>query len=264
MTRRWCGIGLAAVLAILVPGLAWVAAQTPSRTTFNVREVYPSAHVLDKPGIHTMSVNFKDPRTITVDVPGRGKKVVWYMWYQVYNVPAQGAPPEPFTVQPDFELVPLSGEGKKVSFHDAVMPEVQEAIRKQEGSRTILNSVTISATPIQATKPDSAPLVTTGIAIWPDVEEKAPGITRFSIFVGGFSDGWSLRTVDGKQVIERKTLQLNFQRLTDTRRTDAQDIKFLDPPQWIYRVNFADPIVLGPAPAPPPAPAKQDGPKPPG
>jgi hypothetical protein len=238
-----------ALVLILTPGLALLSAQSPTSTVFNVRQVQPAAHVQDKPGIHTMYFNFKDPRTITVDVPGRGKKVVWYMWYQVYNKPPEGAPLEPYTFQPDFELVPLSGEGKKMVFHDEVMPVVQEAIRQQEGDRAVFNSVTIAEKPIQATGPDSAPRTVTGIAIWPDVEEKMPGLTKFSIFVGGLSDGWSLaNSQDGKQVILRKQLQLNFQRLTDKRRTDAADIKFIDPPLWIYRNNFAEPVEFGPKP----------------
>jgi hypothetical protein len=228
-----------------VPGLALLPAQSPTQSVYNVREVPPVSNVQDKPGIHTLYFRFKNPRTITVDVPGKGRKVVWYMWYQVYNRPPEGAPLEPYTFQPDFELVPI-GEGQpRMVFHDQILPAVQEAIRKQEGDRELINSVSIGAKAIPPTPPDSAPRTVTGVAIWPDVEEKVPGMTRFSVFISGLSDGWALAaTQDNKQLILRKTLQLNFRRLTDVRRTEAQDIQFVDPPHWIYRNNFAEPIEI--------------------
>src|SRR5262249_35076352 len=177
-----------------------------------------------------------------------GRRVVWYLWYQVYNKPPVGAPLEPYTFQPDFELIPL-GEGQpRMVFHDQILPAVQEAIRRQEGDRVLLNSVTIGEHALPPTPPDSAPRTVTGVAIFPDVEEKIPGLTRFSIFVSGLSDGWDLApTQEGnKHLILRKTLQLNFRRLTDVRRTEAADIQFVDPPQWIYRSNFAEPIEITP------------------
>ena len=243
--RIWGWRGPLALLAVLVPGLALLPAQSPTQSVYNVREVPPVSNVQDKPGIHTLHFRFKNPRTITIDVPGRGRKVVWYMWYQIYNRPQEGAPLEPFNFQPDFELVTLGdGQPRKV-FHDLISPTIQEAIRKQEGDRELFNSETIRQKPILATPPDSSPRTITGVAIWPDVEEKAPGMTRFSVFVSGLSDGHALSpTQDNKQLVQRKTLQLNFRRLTDARRTEAQDIQFVDPPHWIYRSNFAEPIEI--------------------
>lgn len=241
--------GPLALLGALAPCLALAPAQQPTRSVYNVREVPPVANVEDRPGIQTLHFRFKNPRTITVDVPGRGKKVVWYLWYQVYNKPPEGAPLEPYNFQPDFELIPLGEGQKRMVFHDAPpLPAVQEAIRKQEGDRTLLNCVTIGENPIPPTPPDSAPRVVTAVAIWPDVEEKLPGLTRFSIFVAGLSNGYSFApTQDGnKQIVLRKVLQLNFRRLTDRRRTDEPDIVFVDPPHWIYRSNFTDPVEIVP------------------
>src|SRR5687768_12714562 len=37
-----------------------------------------------------LDFKFKAPRPIVADVPGRGRRVCWYMWYQVIN--RTGAP----------------------------------------------------------------------------------------------------------------------------------------------------------------------------
>src|SRR5262249_47655539 len=189
----------------------------------------------DNSKIWVLEFKFKDPRLITVDVPGRGRKVCWYLWYQVINKTR-----EPHTFIPDFELVTLD---KQTIHPDQVLPKVQEAIAKLEdetGYLNIKNSVTIAAEPIPATKPDAAPKPVTGVAIWDDVN---PETTRFSIFVAGLSNGWAL--TDGPQpgdppIVRRKTLQLNFKRNADQFYKRSEDIQFMPPWQWIYRGSKLD------------------------
>ena len=92
--RRWrIGLIFLAVVtaALSVAGLSW--AVNP-----NEREVKPAPNVQDVDEIYDKDGNpkadskvwvldfkFKDPRLIKVDVPGRGQKVCWYLWYQVIN-----------------------------------------------------------------------------------------------------------------------------------------------------------------------------------
>ena len=59
------------------------------------------------------------PRLIAVDVPGRGRKVCWYMWYQVTNNTS-----EPRFFVPEFELV-THDVPKNPVFRDQVLPTVQ-------------------------------------------------------------------------------------------------------------------------------------------
>jgi hypothetical protein len=161
-----------------------------------------------------------------VDIPGRGKRTAWYVWYQVWN--RTGAPR--FFI-PDFDLVT-----DVTSFHDEVMPAVQNEIRKNEdptGFYNIKNSVTIAAKPIPPSKPDANPIYVTGVAIFPDVVEKAPDLTKFSIFVTGLSNGWA--EDPQTHIVKRKTLQLNFRRFTDARVQSADVIRFQAPVEWIYR-----------------------------
>jgi hypothetical protein len=250
--RLWrCGLAVAAVAGLSVAGLAQQdsgsKAFPPSNP--NERDIKPEQNIQDtdtifeKDGktykdnskIWVLEFKFKDPRLITVDVPGRGRKVCWYLWYQVINKTR-----EPHTFIPDFELVTLD----KQSIHpDQVLPKVQEAIAKQEdptGYLNIKNSVTIAAEPIPATKPDAVPKPVTGVAIWDDVN---PETTRFNIFISGLSNGWAL--TDGPQpgdppIVRRKTLQLDFKRNADPFYKRSEDIQFMSPAHWMYRGSKLD------------------------
>ena len=224
--------------ATLVAGLtlAALAQQEPTTKPFppanpNEREVKPKANVQDpdeifeKDGktykdnskIWVLEFKFKDPRLITVDVPGRGRKVCWYLWYQVINRTR-----EAHTFIPDFELVTLD---KQTIHRDQVLPKVQEAIAKE---------------PIPASRPDAQPKPVTGVAIWDDVN---PETTRFSVFVAGLSNGWAL--TDGAMpgdppIVRRKTLQMDFKRNADPFYKRSEDIQFMPPAKWIYRGSALD------------------------
>lgn len=212
-------------------------AQPPG--SFNVHEVRVQSNVQDKGDIWVLDFLFKDPRLITVDIPGRGRKLVWYMWYQIVNNTGQAHTP---TL--DFELVTLDKPGV---YQDEVLPKVQEAIQKIEdptGFLDIKNAVTIRR-PLSPSKKDALPHTVTGVAIWDDTtkEQNLRDTTRFSIFVSGLSNGWS---VDDNGKVRRKTLQLNFRRLGDRFYQDSREIRFVAPAEWVYRaVSF--PMVDGKA-----------------
>jgi hypothetical protein len=214
--------GLALLLLPLFV-LSFSQAQPPP---FNEREVPPQANVQDKENIWVLDFRFKDPRLITVDIPGRGRKVVWYLWYQVINNTG-----EPRTFIPEFELVTHDKPGV---YHDQVLPKVQEAIRRVEDPTQhldIKNSVTIASEPIPASKKDAYPRAVTGVATWDDVN---PDSNRYSIFVSGLSNGWS---IDDNKVVRRKTLQLNFRRVGDRFYMDSREIRFVPPAEWLYRAT---------------------------
>jgi hypothetical protein len=219
---------MAMVTGAMFIGLTNIShAQT--RTNLNERTVEPEREPNDRDGVWTLHFRFKEPRILIADIPGRGRRVVWYMWYQVYNLTS-----EPRQFVPEFELVTLD---RNTAHLDEVLPSVQEQISKIEdpsGRLGIKNSVTIGKDVIEVTKKESFPKSTTGVAIWSDVYDRAPNTNRFSIFVTGLSDGF---TKDDRGVIRRKTLQLNFKRAGDGRVTDTSDIKLDEavPTKWIYR-----------------------------
>lgn len=233
---RW----LAAVSLTVLAGT--VVAQVPGG--YNEIPAPPKVNVQDKEDVWVLDFKFKTPRVINADVAGRGKKTILYMWYQVSNKTGQ-----PRTFIPDFELVTRTAD--RTTVHpDQVLPKVQEEIAKLEdptGFLNIKNSVTIAAQPIPATKPDSNPVQVTGVAIWPDVFDKAPSLTSMTVFVSGLSNGWS---VDDQGQVRRKTLQLNFRRFTDAQHLDGESIRFMTPAEWIYRSTSVKAPTLKPA-APP-------------
>jgi hypothetical protein len=234
----------------ILPALLLLALGLPAGLALaanpNEREVKPQANVQDLDEIYgpdgkfkpdsklwVLNFRFKDPRLITVDIPKRGRKVCWYLWYQVSNHTS-----EPHDFIPDFELVTDKG----TVHHDQILPTVQEAVRKLEDPTDyykIKNSVTIHNEPIPPSKSDADPRWVTGVAVWDDVN---PDLTRFSIFVGGLSNGWSETDPippAKEPVLRRKTLQLNFRRPGDRFFQSSQEIRFVAPAQWIYRASGA-------------------------
>jgi hypothetical protein len=231
LSRR-LGLGLLAIL------LLFAAVQLAAAINPNERTVKPEANVQDTDDIHSpnskiwvLDFKFKDPRLIKVNVPGRGQKVCWYLWYQVINNTSQ-----PHTFIPDFELVTSD---RSTVHHDQILPKVQDAIRQLEDPTDYLkikNSVTIAADPIPPSKKNAEARAITGVAIWDDVD---PDANYYSIFVSGLSNGWAVtddpEKPGEKSVIRRKTLQLNFRRLGDRYYQKSEEIRFVQPPQWIYR-----------------------------
>src|SRR5262245_18820963 len=97
------------------------AAPAAAQVTFNEREVKSAPSKLDKADVWSFDFRFKDPRLIKVNVPGRGTRICWYMWYQVIN---RTGTPKDFT--PIFELVTL--DSPAVYLDEVGLPTVEEAI----------------------------------------------------------------------------------------------------------------------------------------
>lgn len=246
---------IALVCLALVLGTLVVRAQG---TNPNETLIKPGIDVLDKDtertvGLWTLDFKFKDPRLIKVNIPGKGTRVCWYLWYQVINYTS-----EPRTFIPQFELVT---HDTRMTYADQILPTVFEAIRKQEdptNSLKLKNSVTIAAEPIPVSAKEKAdPKPVTGLAIWIDPNEidpdddadtkkrkdKAPKLAdsnRYSIFVAGLSNGFT--KIDGdpsdpRPIIVRKTLQLPFRRFGDKVLMKSDAIRFQAPAAWIYRAS---------------------------
>jgi hypothetical protein len=220
-----------------------VLAQDVNR--FNERQVdsAQSKNPQDRAQIWVLDFHFKDPRVMTVDIPGRGRKLVWYMWYQVSN-----ATGEPRTFIPRFVWV---CHDEDTVHNDQVLPKAQLALSRLEDPDNLLdikNSVTMAATPIPVSKEFddknqriSFPKSVTGVATWEGVNPKS---TQFSIFVYGLSDGWSvIDGPDGKPLVRVKTLQLKFKRLGDEFSQQSGQIRFLGH-EWIYAPTDLPPASL--------------------
>lgn len=249
--RRWLyGTGLA-LAGLSLPLLA----QDPPATEppaapgqgFNERQVEKTKNPEDAAGIWMLDFHFKDPRPITVDIPGRGRRVVWYLWYQVIN--NTGAPRK---FEPTFVWV--SQDTDKVAY-DQILPKAQMAVQRLEDGDNIFdmkNSVTIGKEPIPVNKQFNEkgevvafPKAVTGVALWDGVDPKS---TQFSIFVYGLSDGFTI--VDGpggKPIMRRKALQLKFKRLGDEFTQKAGQIRYMGH-EWVYATLDVPVPVLGEPP----------------
>jgi hypothetical protein len=233
--------GCLALLAVLTLVGAALSQGLPP----NEREVKTTPAKAEKSDVYALDFRFKDPRIIKVNIPGRGTRIVWYMWYQVIN---RSEKPVPF--RPIFELV--THEHPAV-FKDEILPSAEEAIRKLEdpsGYLDIKNSHSIGLNPIPVSKPaeEAFPRAITGVAIWDaspaDLKNRDPNkkdlsdSTQFSIFVRGLSNGYVI--VDPPApglppLVREKTLQLKFRRTGDRYSTDSRDMSFLPPAEWTYR-----------------------------
>ena len=235
--RKWPML-LAVVAGFTLTGLA-IAANP------NEREVKPGPSPQDKDDINkkdgkiwVLDFKFKDPRLVKVDIPGRGQKVCWYLWYQVINYTGK-----PRRFIPEFEVRTID---QNTIHKDQILPKVQKAVIRLEdptadpddpesGFYRIKNSVTIGKEEIPVSEPGLPPKPVTGVAIWDDID---PDGNRFSIFVSGLSNGWAVTDPippETEPVVRRKTLQMNFKRQGDKFNQKTGEIQFIPPASWIYR-----------------------------
>ncbi|MEI7686158.1 MAG: hypothetical protein WCL32_14125 [Planctomycetota bacterium] len=236
--RTVCGLALLSALAFVGVGLSQTAPP-------NEREVKTTPAKASSTDLWTLDFRFKDPRIIKVNIPGRGTRIVWYMWYQVIN-----RSEKPVRFQPIFELV--THEHPAV-YQDEILPTAEEAIRKLEDPSAYLNiknsySIGLNFIPISKAPEEAFPRAVTGVAIWDaspaDLKNREGSkkdlsdSSQFSIFVRGLSNGFVVvdPPAPGLPPLTReKTLQLKFRRTGDRYSTDSRDMVFLPPAEWTYR-----------------------------
>jgi hypothetical protein len=253
--RRALLLGAAALLV----GVGVPATAPAQSGGVGERKIEPLDLPLDKPGVWTLYFRYKSPRIVTLDGIGKDgkpeKKVVWYLWYQVYNLAPEGRTPEPVTFLPEFDLV--TKDYSRPALLDEPQPHIVDQIRKLEDPTGVLNmqtTIEISKRPIPPSKPDAIPRVISGVAIWTDMADNAPKTNRFSIYISGLSNGLATEELKGtnEKVIKRKTLQINFIRPTDDNRPQIIDIRPDDAngpaEQWIYRSTSKVQVIGGMAP----------------
>lgn len=168
--------------------------------------------------------SFLPPRLINVDIPGRGRRLVWYMVYRIVNRTG-----EPRLFVPRFQLKTDTGK----IYTDVVLPKAQYVIQATEDPLTPLaNSVTVCGL-IPPTTDEGVEKAVYGVATWVGVD---PETDAFSIFVRGLSNGF--RVIDdeqtGQRIVLRKELELRFARPGDEFEPTSREIRFLEA-QWVYR-----------------------------
>jgi uncharacterized protein (TIGR03067 family) len=191
----------------------------------DLRQVPRQLRVAENEVVWTLGFHFKDPRRILADDLGQGKKVCWYLRYEVTN--DTGAPR---AFIPSFDLAVQDRPG---THGDQVVTDVEKKISQVEdpaGALALKNSVTIASVPIPPAPPGAAAKPVHGVAVWDDVPADA---NRLTVYVAGLSNAW---TTDARGFVLSKTLQLNFKRVGD-------EMRFAGPPQWVYRSRLLVPAM---------------------
>jgi len=196
------------------------------KTTFNVHMVDASLLPRDKEGIWVLDFAFKPMRLLTVEVPGKGRKIVHYLYYKVVNRTGK-----PRMLVPQFTLVTDTGQ----RVEEAVLPRAVERIRAREDqSIPVLGAVDVVGMIPPSTKQGVDDAVY-GVAIWEGVDPKA---VAYHVYVRGLSDGYQevKSPEESKPPVARyKTLRIDFLRRGDERNLNEREIQLNEPPyEWVY------------------------------
>lgn len=195
------------------------------RVHYNVQMVNTALLPRDKQGIWVLDFAFKPLRIVTVDIPGKGRRQIHYLYYKVVN---RTGKPRMFVPQ----FIMVNEEQHKIE--DEVIPKAIPIIQKREDpSIPLLGAVDIIGMILPSTKPHVDDAVY-GVACWDRWDPKAD---RYSIYVRGLSDGFKeIPGKDGgKTVTVYKTLRIDFIRRGDPLNLNEKEIQLADPPyEWVY------------------------------
>lgn len=199
-----------------------------NRAVFNERWVDAAVLPRDKRGIWVLDFAFKPLRIVTVDIPGKGRRDVHYLYYQVINRTGQ-----PRLFVPQFTLITDTGK----RFEEVVLPQAVKVIQNREDPaiQNLYGAVEIMGMVPPSTKQGVEDAVF-GVAIWEGVDPKADKLT---IFVRGLSNGYRedpSPDAGGKPVVRHKSIQIDFLRRGDEYGLKEREIILSDPPyEWTYR-----------------------------
>jgi hypothetical protein len=169
------------------------------------------------------------PRRIVIDVPGSSvPQAYWYMMYTVVNNTGQEQ-----MFLPIFELV--TKDGHVIRSDKNIPAKVFNTIKTVE-KRPFLEPFPAISGEIRLGEDQARE----GVAIW---QEPAAEMGQFNIFVGGLSGevvmlrdakGEPIKNEEGRPVILRKTLQLNFIVRGDEVHPGEDEVN-QDPQEWVMR-----------------------------
>jgi hypothetical protein len=193
----------------------------------NVTIIDASVLPRDRQSIWVLDFAFKPVRLITVEVPGKGRRKVHYLYYRVINRTGKSR-----NFVPQFTLV--TDTGRRYEDTPSLPEAVKQIQMREDPTRPLVNGPTAMGTIPPTGKKEGVDDAVHGVAIWEGVDPKADA---FSVYVRGLSDGYQLITPPGgsEPVRRDKTLRMDFSRPGDDRNLNEREIHLLDPPyEWIY------------------------------
>lgn len=192
----------------------------------NVQMVDASVLPRDREGIWVLDFSFKPMRLATIDIPGKGRRRVHYLYYRVVNRTG-----EPRMFVPQFTLVTDTGK----RYDDSVLPQAVSIIAAREDAAIpLLGAVDVVGYLPPTGKQQGIDDAVFGVAVWEGVD---PAADRFSVFVRGLSDGYQEVTPPngGETITRYKTLRIDFLRPGDERNPTEREIRLAEPAyEWIY------------------------------
>jgi hypothetical protein len=209
----------------LGPVLQTVPVQRATKE-YNWTKVDTTPLPIEKQGIWVLEIHFRPVRIIQIEIPGKGRKKLHYMYYRVIN---RTGKPRMFV--PQFTLV----TDTRKSYADKPIKAAVKAVQMREDPTIpLLGAVTIFGM-IPPSNKEGIDDAVYGVAVWEGVD---PAADAFKVFVQGLSDGYKDITPPsgGKTVTQHKTLEIDFLRRGDAHDIREKEIELLDPPyDWIYR-----------------------------
>jgi len=191
----------------------------------NVSMVDTAVLPFDRAGIWVLDFAFKPVRIYTVEIPGKGRRQIHYMYYRIVNRTGK-----PRMLVPQFTLVTDTGK----RYEDVVLPQAVKVIQgREDPTKPLLGAVDIVGMIPPSTKEGIDDAVY-GVAIWEGVD---PHADAFKVYVKGLSDGHQVvqPPEGGKPIVRYKTLRIDFIRRGDAKDIKEKEIELLDPPyEWIY------------------------------
>jgi hypothetical protein len=170
-----------------------------------------------------------EPRRVVVDIPGAvAPKAYWYMTYSVTNNTDKEQ-----VFLPRFEL--LTRDGRVYPSDRGIPAAVFAKVKQREGNRFLEPFTSIGGT-LRVGEDEAKD----GVAIW---EEPMPRMGNFTIFVSGLNgetvtmkdaQGNEMKGPDGRPIILRKTLQLDYNIPGDERFPGDDPVKLVNE-TWVMR-----------------------------
>jgi hypothetical protein len=195
------------------------------RQTVISRMVDASLSSREEQGTWVLDFAYKPLRIKTADLPGRGKRKIYYLYYRVIN--RSGAPRR---FAPQFIMVNDKGE----KFEASIVPEAVAAIQMREDATIpVLGRARTMGILPPSTKPDVDDAVY-GVVTWDNWDQNAD---RFSIYIRGLSGGYQVIEAPsrGKRSVQQKSLKIDFIRQRGQRNIHQREIQLADPPhEWVY------------------------------
>ena len=187
------------------------------RATFRLSMVDASPLPREKRDMSMLEFAYRPLRVRTVDIPGKGRRPVHYLYYKVVN--RTGAPR---IFAPQFIMVNDKGERFEANLVPRAIPEIQV---REDPTIPLLGGTAIKGILPPSTNPD-VDVAVYGVAIWEEWDHNAD---RIRIYVRGLSDGHEeIPSPRGrKRLVKYRTLKIDFIR--------EGKLQLADPPhEWVH------------------------------